>query len=700
MNWKGQGSASPTLKQSNLDLLSPSWLAAHTRAKAEEHKPRLRAVIYARYSTSNQDENSIERQIEASLRYIETIGAELVMPVDSYVDRARSGAYMIGRDGLNDLLSKVAGNMFDIVVVEDADRLSRDLGHLGEMFRTLEYHRVQLHAAMRGRLGLAEIAMYGFLSAEQREQLKVRSRKGSILAANEGRAPKGAIFGYASAPQGHGYLVVDEATAAIVRFIYVTFDEGVPIREIARLLNNDGVPSSYGKTWSAAAIRGSAKDGTGLLRNHRYKGLLVYNRTETRRHPNSAKRHLLVRPRSEWVVKQVPEWRIVDDELWDRAQERLVGNAETTRMTAAPARRSKHEPLLPHAIQCRCGSRMIALTKNAAEGRRLVCENHAEKGTCAIGHSVGLKYVERNLVRLIRDRVLESGVVALFEDEYRAECIRIEREVELQRQELKSAIIQLDGRIEKTWDEGAMAGFSNERIAAWRTSWEADLADKRQRLLRLPRTDKHLMLSADRACDLRRALSDLVARIPSSLETIEDQRLAAAIRRLVPRVDLEFAPGGRGYTLRVEARLDGLLEATDRSGRQVPVLRQIEESFGPTEWGRMADPDRRARMAALAESKVQALSDEDWMAISHCFVQLDLRAIDARSLMDAGFFHLRNDVPLSKLPSFYGNRGTVPQALRRIVHRGIWSSATAILADRGSKAIEGLVPTAFDHWRQ
>nr|WP_246681641.1 recombinase family protein [Methylobacterium sp. L1A1] len=689
-----------TLKQSNLGLLSPSWLAAHARADEKENKPRLRAVIYARYSTTNQDENSIERQIEASLKYIESIGAELVMPADRFVDRARSGAYMIGRDGLNDLLSKVAGNQFDIVVVEDADRLSRDLGHLGEMYRTLEYQRVQLHAAMRGRLGLAEIAMYGFLSAEQREQLKVRSRKGSILAANEGRAPKGAIFGYASAPQRHGYLVVDDATAAIVRFIYVTFDEGVPVREIARLLNADGIPSSYGKTWSAPAIRGSAKDGTGLLRNHRYKGLLVYNRTETRRHPNSAKRHLLVRPRSEWVVKQVPEWRIVDDELWDRVQERLVATSETTRTRAAPARRSKHEPLLPHAIHCRCGSRMITVTKSAVEGRRLVCESHFEKGRCTIGHSVGLKYVERNLVRMIRDRVLESGIVTLFEEEYRAECVRIEWEVALQRQELSSAIIQLDARIEKTWDEGAMAGFSNERIAAWRTAWEAELADKRQRLSRLPKTDKHLILSAGRASDLRRALTDFTARIPSSLGTVEDQRLAAAVRRLVPRVDLAFAPGGRGYTLRVEARLDELLDSADRNGCQVPVLRRIEETFGPTEWGRMADPDRRARMAALAESRVHALSDEDWTAISHCFEQVDLRAIDARSLMDAGLFHLRNDVPLSKLPSVYGNRGTVSQALKRIVRSGIWSSAIAILTDRGSRAVEGLVTTAFDHWRQ
>jgi site-specific DNA recombinase len=680
--------------RNNLELLSADWRARSVQEPQPVRRPR--AVIYARYSTSNQDEDSITRQIESAERYIEKIGAELVMPADRFTDRALSGAYIVTRDGLNDLLSSVARGVFDLVVVEDADRLSRDLGHLGEMHRTLEHHGVELHASMRGKLGLAEIAMYGFLSAEQRAQLKIRTKAGAKQAAEQGRAPKGFIYGYSSAPQGRGYLVVNVEQAAIVHLIFTMFDEGVPVRAIVRHLNREGIPSPQGKQWSAAGLRGSAKEGSGLLRNHRYKGVLFYNRTETRRHPETGKRTLLMRPEEDWVVVEVPEWQIVDTEMWERAQERL---AKTGTGGVRIRTSGTHDQLLPGRIHCTCGARMTSVVKRAAEGRRLQCSAYVEKGTCSIGHSVGQAYVERNILRMVRDGVVNEQTVEAFEAAYREEARRLAADVEAERATLETKAAKLDRDIDRTWDKAAMSGFSTERVSGWRARWESELAELRERLRCLPRLDRLPKADASGAATLRGAMSELILRIPSPLQSADDQRLLAAIRALVPRVELTFAKGGRGYTLRVDARLDGLLPAAERTPAVVPVARRLEAAFGPTEWGRMADPDRRDEVTKMAQARVHGLRDHQWLAIAHIFDAVDLRAVRARDVVDAALFHLRTLTPLSKLPSCYGHPKTVRGALQRFVGAGLWHDAVDELGRLHDAVVVQGDRTAFDRWK-
>ncbi len=82
----------------------------------------MRAAIYARYSSDNQREASIEDQIRVCRERIEREGWSLV---EVYADAAVSGATTL-RPGYQKMLEDARNGGFDVVVAEALDRLSRD----------------------------------------------------------------------------------------------------------------------------------------------------------------------------------------------------------------------------------------------------------------------------------------------------------------------------------------------------------------------------------------------------------------------------------------------------------------------------------------------------------------------------------------------------------------------------------------------
>jgi|SRR6185437_9981242 len=89
----------------------------------------MRAVIYARYSSTNQRAASTEDQIEICRRYIDQQGWTLVR---TYEDRAMSGASRF-RPGYQELLAAIPLRRFDVVVVEALDRLGRKLADVADL---------------------------------------------------------------------------------------------------------------------------------------------------------------------------------------------------------------------------------------------------------------------------------------------------------------------------------------------------------------------------------------------------------------------------------------------------------------------------------------------------------------------------------------------------------------------------------------
>ena len=82
----------------------------------------MRGVIYARYSSDNQREESIEGQIRENTAFADKNGIEIV---GTYIDRAYS-AKTDNRPDFQKMIKDSAGKSFDVVIVWKLDRFARD----------------------------------------------------------------------------------------------------------------------------------------------------------------------------------------------------------------------------------------------------------------------------------------------------------------------------------------------------------------------------------------------------------------------------------------------------------------------------------------------------------------------------------------------------------------------------------------------
>ena len=157
--------------------------------------------------------------------------------------------------------------------------------------------------------------------------------------------------------------------AALVVKIFEMFAVGRSPRDIARALNRDHVAGPRGHEWRDTTIRGHGGRGTGILRNELYIGRLVWNRQTFVRDPSTGKRLSRANPREQWIEEEVPELRIVPQQLWDKVQARLQGLADSPTSKAIKAgkfwlkRRPRH--VLTGLVACgHCGDSMAVIGRD------------------------------------------------------------------------------------------------------------------------------------------------------------------------------------------------------------------------------------------------------------------------------------------------------------------------------------------------
>ena len=102
----------------------------------------MKAAIYARYSSDNQREQSIEDQVRVCRIYAQKQGIE-VLNEHIYADEARSGSIR-DRKGLDALMKSCEEKRFDIVLVDDSSRISRDVYYFNQLLCRFIYLHVRL----------------------------------------------------------------------------------------------------------------------------------------------------------------------------------------------------------------------------------------------------------------------------------------------------------------------------------------------------------------------------------------------------------------------------------------------------------------------------------------------------------------------------------------------------------------------------
>src|ERR1039457_623073 len=101
----------------------------------------LRLAIYARVSTEEQREG---QNIDSQVAELERFSREKGWPITGiYKDEGWSGGVM-ERPELDRLRDDAQKAVFDAVLINDVDRLARDVAHLGVIKRDLERHGIKV----------------------------------------------------------------------------------------------------------------------------------------------------------------------------------------------------------------------------------------------------------------------------------------------------------------------------------------------------------------------------------------------------------------------------------------------------------------------------------------------------------------------------------------------------------------------------
>ena len=100
-----------------------------------------RAAVYARYSSDLQNERSAEDQIALCRDFAVRHRIEII---ETFVDRAASGASIHGRPEYERMLGAALAGRFDVILAEELDRLSRNQADIARLYERMSFLRSQL----------------------------------------------------------------------------------------------------------------------------------------------------------------------------------------------------------------------------------------------------------------------------------------------------------------------------------------------------------------------------------------------------------------------------------------------------------------------------------------------------------------------------------------------------------------------------
>jgi DNA invertase Pin-like site-specific DNA recombinase len=208
----------------------------------------MRYAIYARYSSDLQRQSSIEDQIRKCDEFGQAQG--WVAAKDCiYTDEAISGV-STQRPGLQRMLAiAIAANPpFDVILVDDTSRISRNLSDAVQLFEKLRFAGLRVIAVAQGIDTRSEqadvlVTVHGLVDSLYVKELAKKTHRGLEGAVLRGLHAGGRCFGYRSVPLDGGgvRLEIEGNEAAVVRRIFEMSANGMSLKAIAKALNGEKI---------------------------------------------------------------------------------------------------------------------------------------------------------------------------------------------------------------------------------------------------------------------------------------------------------------------------------------------------------------------------------------------------------------------------------------------------------------------------
>lgn len=417
----------------------------------------IRAATYSRYSSDQQRASSIVDQQRNCHKRAEAEGWSVLA---EFADAAISGSDN-RRPQYLAMQQAAARKEFDILIVDDLSRLTRDSVEQETTLRRLEFQGIRIIATSDGydsqsKSRKIQRGFKGLMNEMFLDDLRAKVHRGL-----EGQALKrfwcgGKPYGYrlkaitdASRLDAYGepvrigtMLILDPVQSKIVAEIFERYCAGETTVAIASDLNRRGVPSA-GSTWNRKTHRASGwmySSVRVIIKNPLYTGQQRWNATQFVRDPDTHKYLRRHRPKSEWVTHQIEELRIVSDEVFQRAQARGHSVSDNDPRLKSGG---KSKYLLSGLLRCEtCGAHYIV-----ADKFKYACSTFLGGGNCKNGVYVRRDALEDVILGPIRTGLRDPAVVAKMAADMEAEFARKMQAKMARNAEAPRELQELDARL-------------------------------------------------------------------------------------------------------------------------------------------------------------------------------------------------------------------------------------------------------------
>lgn len=505
------------------------------------------AALYIRLSKEDESEGpsqSVQNQ-ESLLR--EFVQQHRLSVYDTYIDDGWSGT-SFDRPAFQQMIADIEARKVNMVITKDLSRLGRDYiltGHYME--RYFPEHRVRYISLLDGiDTGVDSTAnditpfraimndMYAKdISKKIKSVKRDKQRKGQFI----GGKP---VYGYKMHPTEKNKIVIDEEVAPVVQRIFALALSGMSCRNIAALLNQEGVPTPatyanlpvarpgpYTGLWSSERI-------SDMLQNETYIGNMVQGRSVKISYKS---KKCLKQDPANWVVVEGTHEPLVDGDTFQKVR-MLVNSRKHTRSRT-------YDFLLKGLIFCHeCGYPLAVLNRKNAKGEDVlyfVCRTYqrfTKAGVCTC-HSIKEKTVTDAVIAKVREvcQVYLNPDDLLPAAQEAVENARKQSSLETELQALQSKIDSLTANLDRMYTDrlsGLLPEADFQRIFSRIKLEREQLEVKRQELeLR----QKSPVRSEDRARELvqrfietagesRELLVSLIERV----ELTEDKEIIIKFR--------------------------------------------------------------------------------------------------------------------------------------------------------------------------
>lgn len=340
----------------------------------------MNAVIYARYSSDNQREESIEGQLRECMAFAESKGLTVI---ESYIDRALS-AKTDNRPEFQRMIKESIKRKFEVVIVWKLDRFSRNRYDSAHYKAQLKKNNVRVVSATESISDdasgiLLESMLEGFAeyySADLSEKVIRGLTENALKCKYNGG---GMTLGYTV--DSEQYFQIDPVVAPIIQDVFKRYVDGATIKSLVDYLKELGVKNYRGGDLSIDAVKL-------MLKNRKYIGEYAYRDIVT---PNG-----------------IPA--IVSEELFNKAQERMAKNKK------APARHKAKQDmyLLTTKLLCgKCGAYMVGesgTSRNGTFHQYYKCA-HVKNHKGCDKKTVRKDWIEKVVIRYAMAKVMDDDYI-------------------------------------------------------------------------------------------------------------------------------------------------------------------------------------------------------------------------------------------------------------------------------------------------